>query len=128
MLQKRCERIELHDKAMVIFNDEQRNAQELVNILKNQLEAKDRKVKKLTNDVETIKQKINTVIEEKHWVIEKKEMLEKEGFTVSAQLEGLGQIPEIQEIFIDHIRFGLKHRMLDIMTKKAAYAAGKDTE
>ena len=57
-----------------------------------------------------------------------KEMLEKEGFTVSAQLEGLGQIPEIQEIFIDHIRFGLKHRMLDIMTKKAAYAAGKDTE
>ena len=69
MLQKRCERIELHDKAMVIFNDEQRNAQELVNILKNQLEAKDRKVKKLTNDVETIKQKINTVIEEKHWVM-----------------------------------------------------------
>lgn len=57
-----------------------------------------------------------------------KEMLEKEGFTVNAQLEGLGQIPEIQEIFIDHIRFGLKHRMLDIMTKKAAYAAGKDTE
>ena len=57
-----------------------------------------------------------------------KEMLEKEGFTVSAQLEGLGQIPEIQEIFIDNIRFGLKHRMLDIMTKKAAYAAGKDTE
>ena len=57
-----------------------------------------------------------------------KEMLEKEGFTVRAQLEGLGQIPEIQEIFIDHIRFGLKHRMLDIMTKKAAYAAGKDTE
>ena len=78
MLQKRCERIELHDKAMVIFNDEQRNAQELVNILKNQLEEKDRKVKKLTNDVETIKQKINTVIEGKHWVIEKNEMLEKE--------------------------------------------------
>ena len=78
MLQKRCERIELHDKAMVIFNDEQRNAQELVNILKNQLEAKDRKVKKLTNDVETFQQKINSVIEGKHWVIEKNEMLEKE--------------------------------------------------
>ena len=60
MLQNRCARIELHDKAMVIFNDEQRNAQELVNILKNQLEAKDRKVKKLTNDVETIKQ--NTAV------------------------------------------------------------------
>ena len=56
------------------------------------------------------------------------ERLEKEDFIVSTQLEGLGQVPEIQEIFIDHIRFGLKHRMLDIMTKKAAYAAGKDTE
>ena len=57
-----------------------------------------------------------------------KEMLEKEDFTVNARLEGLGQVPEIQEIFIDHIRFGLKHRMLDIMTKKAAYAAGKEVE
>ncbi|WP_418698480.1 sirohydrochlorin cobaltochelatase [Bacteroides sp.] len=57
-----------------------------------------------------------------------KEALEKEGFTVNARLEGLGQVPEIQEIFIEHIRFGLKHRMLDIMTKKAAYAAGKEPE
>ena len=57
-----------------------------------------------------------------------KEALEKEGYTVNAHLEGLGQVPEIQEIFINHIRFGLKHRMLDIMTKKAAYAAGKDAE
>lgn len=57
-----------------------------------------------------------------------KEALEKEGYTVSAHLEGLGQAPEIQEIFINHIRFGLKHRMPDIMTKKAAYAAGKDAE
>lgn len=57
-----------------------------------------------------------------------KEMLEKEGFMVNTHLEGLGQVPEIQEIFIEHIRFGLKHRTLDIMTKKAAYAAGKDVE
>ncbi|WP_273164042.1 sirohydrochlorin cobaltochelatase [Bacteroides fluxus] len=57
-----------------------------------------------------------------------KEALEKEGYTVNTHLEGLGQIPEIQEIFISHIRFGLKHRILDIMTKKAAYAAGKDVE
>ncbi len=55
-----------------------------------------------------------------------KEALEKEGFTVQTHLEGLGQVPEIQEIFIEHIRFGLKHRMLDIMEKKAAYAAGND--
>lgn len=55
-----------------------------------------------------------------------KEALEKEGYAVNVRMEGMGQIPEIQEIFIDHIRFSLKHRMLDIMDKKAAYAAGKD--
>ena len=43
-------------------------------------------------------------------------------------MEGLGQVPEIQEIFINHIRFMLKHRILDIMEKKAGYAAGKDVE
>lgn len=51
-----------------------------------------------------------------------KEALEKEGYTVDVRMEGLGQIPEIQEIFIDHIRFMLKHRILGIMEKKAAYA------
>ena len=55
-----------------------------------------------------------------------KEALEKEGYVVNVRMEGMGQIPEIQEIFIDHIRFSLKHRILDIMDKKAAYAAGKD--
>lgn len=55
-----------------------------------------------------------------------KEMLEKEGFTVDVRIEGLGQVPDIQEIFIDHIRFGLKHHMQDIMETKAAYAAGKE--
>ena len=44
-----------------------------------------------------------------------REMLEKEGYTVHVRMEGLGQIPEIQEIFADHIRFGLKHRMQGIM-------------
>lgn len=57
-----------------------------------------------------------------------KEAFEKEGYTVSIRLEGLGQIPEIREMFIEHIRFALEHRMLDIMKKKAAYAAGKDVE
>lgn len=55
-----------------------------------------------------------------------KEALEKEGYAVNVRIEGMGQIPEIQEIFIDHIRFSLKYRMLDIMDKKTAYAAGKD--
>ena len=57
-----------------------------------------------------------------------KEALEKEGYTVNVRMEGLGQVPEIQEIFINHIRFMLKHRMLNIMEKKAGYAAGKDME
>lgn len=57
-----------------------------------------------------------------------KEALEKEGYTVNTRLEGLGQVPEIQDIFIEHIRFGLKHRMLGIMEKKAAYAAGKEVK
>ena len=57
-----------------------------------------------------------------------KEALEKEGYTVNVHMEGLGQVPEIQEIFINHIRFMLKHRILNIMEKKAGYAAGKDVE
>lgn len=48
-----------------------------------------------------------------------KEALEKEGFTVSLHLEGLGQVPEIQDIFIEHVRFLLKHCMVGIMEKKA---------
>ena len=57
-----------------------------------------------------------------------REMLEKEGYTVHVRMEGLGQIPEIQKIFVDHIRFGLKHRTQGIMEKKAVYAAGEKNE
>ncbi len=57
-----------------------------------------------------------------------KQALEKEGFTVSVRMEGLGQIPEIQQMFIDRISFVLKHRQVDIMEKKAAYATGKEPE
>ena len=55
-----------------------------------------------------------------------KEMLEKEGYAVNVRMEGLGQVPEIQEMFINDIRFALKYRTVGIMEKKAAYAAGKD--
>lgn len=51
-----------------------------------------------------------------------KEALEKEGYTVNVHMEGLGQIPAIQDVFINHIRFMMKHRMVGIMEKKAAYA------
>lgn len=57
-----------------------------------------------------------------------KEALEKEGYTVNVHMEGLGQIPAIQDLFINHIRFMLEHRMVGIMEKKAAYAAEKNEE
>lgn len=55
-----------------------------------------------------------------------KEALEKEGFQVSVRMEGLGQLPAIQQLFINHARFALKHRMVDILEKKAKYAAEKE--
>ncbi|MEG1008191.1 MAG: sirohydrochlorin cobaltochelatase, partial [Bacteroides sp.] len=54
------------------------------------------------------------------------EALEKEGFAVNVRMQGLGELSAIQELFIDHARFILKHRMVDIMEKKAKYAAEKD--
>lgn len=41
-------------------------------------------------------------------------------------MQGLGEIPAIQQLFIDHARFMLKHKMVDIMKKKAKYAKEKD--
>lgn len=55
-----------------------------------------------------------------------REALEKEGLQVDCRLEGLGEIPEIQDIYIEHIRFSLHHAPVDIMKKKQEYAAGKD--
>lgn len=50
-----------------------------------------------------------------------KENLEKEGFKVSAIIEGLGQIPAIQDIYIQHIKDGLKERPLTPVERKAAF-------
>ena len=55
-----------------------------------------------------------------------KEALEKEGLQVDCRLEGLGEIPEIQDIYLEHIRYSLHHAPVDIMKKKQEYAAGKD--
>lgn len=54
-----------------------------------------------------------------------KESLESAGMKVDVRMEGLGQIPEVQDLFIEHARFSLKHKMLDIMQKKQHYATGK---
>lgn len=55
-----------------------------------------------------------------------KEALEKKGYKVTPLLEGLGEQPVIQQIYIDHIRFILKHRQVDIVKKKKDYANAKD--
>ncbi|MBR1464637.1 MAG: sirohydrochlorin cobaltochelatase [Prevotella sp.] len=55
-----------------------------------------------------------------------KENLEKEGFLVELHIEGLGEIPEIQDIFMQHIQFLMNHRVRGIMEKKAAYSTQKD--
>jgi sirohydrochlorin cobaltochelatase len=55
-----------------------------------------------------------------------KETLEAEGLQVDCRLEGLGEIPEIQDIYLDHIRYSLHHAPVDILQKKQEYAAGKD--
>ena len=59
--------------------------------------------------------------------VEWKENLEEKGLKVLLRIEGLGQIPEIQDIFIDHIRHALKHRAHDIMEKKDAYSKQSDS-
>ena len=55
-----------------------------------------------------------------------KKELEDNGYEVSILMEGLGQNPDIQDIFIEHARFAAKHKMVDIMDKKKQYAAEKD--
>lgn len=55
-----------------------------------------------------------------------KESLEATGLKVDVRMEGLGQIPEIQDLFIEHVRFSMHHKMVDIMKKKAHYAKGEE--
>ncbi len=50
-----------------------------------------------------------------------REQLEEAGYSVSVRMEGLGQLPEIQDIFISHLKFISTHKKLDIMEKKATY-------
>lgn len=55
-----------------------------------------------------------------------KEALEKKEYKVSVRMEGLGENPAIQQIYIDHINFIIKHKQIDIVDKKKGYANAKD--
>lgn len=50
-----------------------------------------------------------------------KEALEAKAYQVEVIMEGLGQNEGIQNIFMDHIRFSLHHKMTDIIEKKKQY-------
>jgi len=55
-----------------------------------------------------------------------KEALEAAGLQVQLNIEGLGEVPEIQELFLEHLRFAVQHRTRDIMEKKADYSKQAD--
>lgn len=55
-----------------------------------------------------------------------KKELEKRGYEVSVLMEGLGENPAIQDLFIEHARYMTHHKWVDIVDKKKKYAAGKD--
>lgn len=55
-----------------------------------------------------------------------KDELEKQGYEVTVFMEGLGQNPAVQDIFVEHACFSATHKYLDIVKKKKDYAEGKE--
>ena len=49
------------------------------------------------------------------------ERLENGGFQVETVIEGLGQIPEIQEIYIDHIKEAMAAPVMDAASQKTGF-------
>lgn len=47
--------------------------------------------------------------------------LEKEGFNVSVDMRGLGENTQIQDIYLEHLKFKTEHRKVGIMEKKSIY-------
>lgn len=47
--------------------------------------------------------------------------LEKEGYKVSVDMQGLGENPKIQDLYLDHLKFIATHRKVGIMEKKSIY-------
>lgn len=53
-----------------------------------------------------------------------KDSLEIEDFKTDVDMKGLGENTNIQDMFVDKIRFLIHHKMIDIVDKKKNYAAG----
>ena len=41
-------------------------------------------------------------------------------------MQGLGELPQIQEQFMEHARFALTHKLIDIKDKKKQYAQSEN--
>lgn len=65
MLQKRCERMDVMEQVKVLYDGEQRVAQELIDRLKAKLDAKDKEIKELKSNVETYEQMAKKAMEDK---------------------------------------------------------------
>ncbi|EGJ71419.1 Sirohydrochlorin cobaltochelatase [Bacteroides coprosuis DSM 18011] len=50
-----------------------------------------------------------------------KEDLEKEGYQVDVRVQGLGENPQIQNLYVKHLQFITTHKKRDIIDKKAVY-------
>ena len=58
--------------------------------------------------------------------VDMKQALEEKGYKVSVLNEGLGQNAAILDIYMDHIKFIMENKPLDINEKKKEYSKGKD--
>lgn len=51
-----------------------------------------------------------------------KEKLEKQGYKVNLYLKGLGENPDVQELYIQHARFAAGYKAVDMAAKKKRYS------
>ncbi len=58
--------------------------------------------------------------------VEWKEKLESEGLKTDLHIEGLGEVPQIQDIFIEHVRTMMMHRVRPVTEIKDIYSKQKD--
>lgn len=58
--------------------------------------------------------------------VDMKQALEEKGYKVTVLDEGLGQNPQILDIYISHIKYIMENRQLNINDKKKDYSKGKD--
>lgn len=56
------------------------------------------------------------------------EKLTTAGYTVKLYGKGMGENPDIQQLFIDHLKYIATHKEVSIMQKKQDYANGKEKE